>query len=46
MSEEVTSGLLLRKLKGEEPEKEETGEDLQQGRIVDMPPLSEEQYSA
>ena len=46
MSEEVTSGLLLRKLKGEEPEKEETGEDLQQGRIVDMPRLSEEQYSA
>jgi hypothetical protein len=46
MSKEVTSGLLLWKLKGEEPEKEETGEDLQQGRIVDMPRLSEEQYSA
>ncbi len=46
MSEEVMYGLLLRKLKGEEQEKEETGEDLQQGRIVDMPCLSEEQYSA
>jgi hypothetical protein len=40
MSEEVTSGLLLRKLKGEEPEKEEPGEDLQHERVVDMPYLS------
>jgi hypothetical protein len=33
MSEEVTSGLLLRKLKGEEQEKEQLEEDLQHERI-------------
>jgi uncharacterized protein len=46
MSEEVTYGLLLRKLKGEEQEKEQLEEDLQQGRVVEMPYLSEEQHSA
>ena len=46
MSEEVTSGLLLRKLKGEEQEKEQLEEDLQHERIFEMPYLSEVQHSA
>jgi hypothetical protein len=46
MSEEVAYGLLLRKLKEEEQEKEQLEEDLQHGRIVDLPCPSEEQYSA
>ncbi|HEY6410145.1 MAG TPA: hypothetical protein VIY29_22035 [Ktedonobacteraceae bacterium] len=46
MSEEFPYGLLLRKLKGEEQEKEEPGEDLQYGRVVEIPYLSEEQHSA
>ncbi|GEM_PF-6949646 len=46
MSEEVTSGLLLRKLKGEEQEKEQLEEDLQHERVVEMPYLSEVQHSA
>jgi uncharacterized protein len=46
MSEEVTDCLLSRKLKGEEQEKEQPVEDLQRGRVVEMPRLSEEQYSA
>ena len=46
MSEEVTSGLLLRKLKGEEQEKELLEEDLQHERVVEMPYLSEVQHSA
>ncbi len=46
MSEVVTSGLLLQKLKGEEQAKEEPGEDPQHGRVVEMPYLSGEQHSA
>jgi uncharacterized protein len=46
MSAEVTYGLLLQKLKGEEQEKEQPGEDLQHGKVFEMPYLSEEQHSA
>ena len=46
LSEEVTYGLLWRKYRGEEEEKEQPAEDLQHGRVVEMPRLSEDQHSA
>ena len=46
LSEEVTYGLLWRKYRGEEEEKEQPIEDLQHGRVVEMPCLSEGQHSA
>ena len=46
LSEEVTYGLLWRKYRGEEQEKEQSIEDLQRGRVVDMSRLSEEQHLA
>ena len=46
LSEEVTYGLLWRKYRGEEEEKEQPIEDLQRGRVVEMPRLSEDQHSA
>jgi uncharacterized protein len=46
MPEEVTYGLLWRKYRGEEQQKEQQAEDLQRGRVVDMSRLSEEQHSA
>ena len=45
MSEEVTYHLLWGK-RGEEQKKEQPGEDLQRGRVVELPCLSEEQHSA
>jgi uncharacterized protein len=45
LSEEVTYGLLWRKYRGEE-EKEQPVEDLQRGRVVEMPRLSKDQHSA
>jgi uncharacterized protein len=45
MSEEVTYHLLWGKGE-EEQEKEQPVEDLQRGRVIDMPCLSEEQHSA
>ncbi len=44
--EEVTYGLLLRKLKGEEQQQGQPAEDLLRWRVVEMPRLSEEQHSA
>src|SRR6266700_6022432 len=46
MAEEVTYGLLWRKYRGEEEEKEQPVEDFQHGRVVDMSRLSEEQHLA
>jgi hypothetical protein len=45
LSEEVTYHLLWGK-RGEEQKKERPGEDLQRGRVVELPCLSEEQHSA
>ncbi len=46
MSEEVTYGLLWRKYRGEEQEKEQPVDDFQRGKVVDMSRLSKEQHSA
>jgi uncharacterized protein len=46
MPEEITFGLLWRKYRGEEEEKEQPVEDFQHGRVVEMPRLSEDQHSA
>ena len=46
MAEEFTSRTLWEKLRAAEQQKEQPVEDFQSGRVVAMPPLSEEQHSA